>query len=177
MKRLRRIEKDMSGEAREKFAAFIPDGDMGRFAGSLPARIKSDFIADDEDPAEQGFPGPAGELPAGRKTFIWGYEMVDEVSSEVMIRRGSRYQKPEDYLDAFARFVRENPEQIEAISILLERPRDWKTEALDELRQKLRRNRFRRKGPPEGPRSSFTTRPWPTSSPWSSTRPGTRSPS
>jgi len=31
-KRLHRIEKDMSGNAREKFAAYIPDGDMGRFA-------------------------------------------------------------------------------------------------------------------------------------------------
>jgi type I restriction enzyme R subunit len=68
--------------------------------------------------------------------------VVDDVTSEVMIRRGSEYQKPEDYLDSFARFVRENPEQIEAIRILLERPRGWKTEALNELRQKLSLNRF-----------------------------------
>ncbi len=34
-KRLHRIEKDMSGRAREQFAAFIPDGDMGRFAARL----------------------------------------------------------------------------------------------------------------------------------------------
>ena len=33
VKRLRRIEHNMSGEAREKFARFIPDGDIGRFAG------------------------------------------------------------------------------------------------------------------------------------------------
>lgn len=31
-KRLHRIEKDMSGKAREKFSAFIPDGDMGKYA-------------------------------------------------------------------------------------------------------------------------------------------------
>ncbi len=31
-KRLHRIEKDMSGNARDKFSAFIPDGDMGKFA-------------------------------------------------------------------------------------------------------------------------------------------------
>ena len=47
-----------------------------------------------------------------------GYEVEDEVESEVMIRVGSHYQKPEDYLDSFARFVKENPEQIEAIRIL-----------------------------------------------------------
>jgi len=31
-KRLHRIEKDMSGNARDKFSAYIPDGDMGKFA-------------------------------------------------------------------------------------------------------------------------------------------------
>jgi type I restriction enzyme R subunit len=31
-KRLHRIEKQMSGKAREKFAGYIPDGDMGQFA-------------------------------------------------------------------------------------------------------------------------------------------------
>lgn len=34
-KRLHRIEKNMSGNAREKFAAYIPDGDMGQFAERL----------------------------------------------------------------------------------------------------------------------------------------------
>lgn len=34
-KRLHRIEKNMSGNAREKFATYIPDGDMGRFAEQL----------------------------------------------------------------------------------------------------------------------------------------------
>jgi type I restriction enzyme R subunit len=55
----------------------------------------------------------------------------------------TRGQKPEDYLDSFCRFVRENPEQIDAITILLERPREWKTEVLNELREKLVRNQFR----------------------------------
>jgi type I restriction enzyme, R subunit len=34
-KRVHRIEKNMSGKAREKFSRFIPDGDMGRFAEHL----------------------------------------------------------------------------------------------------------------------------------------------
>ncbi|MGB3080637.1 MAG: DEAD/DEAH box helicase family protein [Saprospiraceae bacterium] len=34
-KRLHRIEKDMSGNAREKFKTYIPDGDMGKFAGHV----------------------------------------------------------------------------------------------------------------------------------------------
>lgn len=34
-KRLHRIEKDMSGKARDKFSSFIPQGDMGKFAELL----------------------------------------------------------------------------------------------------------------------------------------------
>jgi type I restriction enzyme R subunit len=45
--------------------------------------------------------------------------------------------RPDDYLAAFEQFVRENPDHIEAIRILLERPSDWRTDALRELRQKL----------------------------------------
>lgn len=34
-KRLHRIEKDMSGNARDKFATYIPNGDMGKFAEQI----------------------------------------------------------------------------------------------------------------------------------------------
>jgi type I restriction enzyme R subunit len=142
VKRLRRIEKDMSGEAREKFAAFIVDGDIGRFAGELTARIKSDFIKTMKVLRDKDFQGLLSDYPRARRIFIKGYEVIDEVSSEAMIRRGADYQKPEDYLDSFARFVRENPEQIEAIRILLDRPSGWKPEALSELRRKLRLSHF-----------------------------------
>jgi type I restriction enzyme, R subunit len=65
-------------------------------------------------------------------------ETVDEVTSEYHIRSGSgRDFKPEDYLEAFSRYVRENAEQIEAIRILLDRPQGWSTEALAELKDRL----------------------------------------
>src|SRR6185436_338897 len=72
------------------------------------------------------------------KTFVIAYETEDTVSSEWLVRGldGKEY-KPEDYLAAFGRFVKENPAQVEAIEILLDRPREWSTEALGELRQKL----------------------------------------
>ena len=61
-----------------------------------------------------------------------------------LIREGAgEAYRPEDYLTAFARFVRENPERIEAIRILLNRPQDWSTDALAELRQKLAATRKR----------------------------------
>src|SRR5207302_7993194 len=45
IKRLQRIDKEMSGEARELFANFFPDGDVARFARELPGKIARDFSA------------------------------------------------------------------------------------------------------------------------------------
>jgi type I restriction enzyme R subunit len=43
VKRLQRIDKSMSGDARDLFARFVPDGDVARFAEELPAKLRSDF--------------------------------------------------------------------------------------------------------------------------------------
>ncbi|MCL5027425.1 MAG: hypothetical protein M1480_00240 [Bacteroidetes bacterium] len=54
-------------------------------------------------------------------------------------------EKPVDYLDSFSKFVKDNPDQILAIKILLEKPKDWNPEALNELRGKLKKNKFTEK--------------------------------
>ena len=142
IRRLRRIEKNMSGEAREKFAAYIPDGDIGKFAAELSEKIKHEFTSTMKLLRDNDFQDLLQNYPGAKRTFLIGFEVEDDVSSEVTIHAGSDYQKPEDYLEAFTRFVKENPEQIEAIKILLERPREWKTGVLNELRKKLTRHNF-----------------------------------
>jgi hypothetical protein len=75
--------------------------------------------------------------PRPKRGFIVSYETEDEVSSEWLLRQhDGTLWKPEDYLVAFSRYVKENPEHIEAIEILLDRPADWNTEALSELKIK-----------------------------------------
>lgn len=142
IKRLRRIERTMSGEAREKFAHYIPEGDIGKFAAELPEIIKNDFMQTMTILRNKDFQDLLENYPRAKRSFLVGYSVEDTVESEVMIRAGKEYMKPEDYLDAFTRFVKENPEHIEAIRILLERPKEWKTTALNELREKLARNHF-----------------------------------
>lgn len=142
VKRLRRIDRAMSGDARKKFARYIPEGDMGRFAGKLPERIRNDFTDTMKLLRDKNFQDLLLNYERAKRQFLVGYEIEDDVSSEVMIHIGSDYQKPEDYLDSFARFVRENPERIEAIRIVLGRPKDWKTGALKELREKLALHKF-----------------------------------
>lgn len=139
VKRLQRIDKEMAGEARDDFAAFgIPDGDVAKFASQLPAMLKGDFVQTMALFRKPEFQGLLTSYKRREKIFLRAIENVDTVTSEYLIRDGlGKEHKPEDYLNLFARFIRENPAQIEAVQILLERPGDWNTEALKELRQKL----------------------------------------
>lgn len=142
IKRLRRIERTLSGDARELFAHYIPEGDVGKFAAELPERIRNDFMRTITMLRNKDFQDLLENYPRAKRSFLVGYSVEDIVESEVMICAGKEYMKPEDYLVAFTRFVQENPEHIEAIKILLERPKEWKTAALNELREKLARNNF-----------------------------------
>ena len=79
-----------------------------------------------------------------KRSFWIGYEVDDEVVSEKLGKYGD-FEKPEDYLEAFAKFVKDNADQIAAIKILLEKPRQWNPDALEELRQKLKENNYKEK--------------------------------
>ncbi len=138
VRRLQRIDKEMSGEARELFAAYVPDGDLASFARELPNRLRREFgkiMALLRDPRFQTL---LVEYPRPKRVFYVAYEAQDLVSSEWRIRGADgQERRPEEYLDAFSRFVRENSAQIEAIRILLDRPKEWSGQALGELRKKL----------------------------------------
>jgi type I restriction enzyme R subunit len=144
VKRLQRIDKAMAGEAREDFKVFVADGDLAKFARELPQALRKDFVGAMKLLQDTTFQALLVDYKRPPRTFIRAYEQRDEVSSMMVLRDvAGREYKPEDYLVAFARFVRENPEHVEAVRILLDRPRDWSASALRELRDKLRTNPLR----------------------------------
>ena len=138
VKRLQRIDKEMSGEARELFSAHIPGGDLRGYAANLPQRLQERFTDEMALLRDKSFQDLLMNYPRPSRVFLVAHETVDTVSSSWVVRGadGKDY-RPEDYLVAFSRFVRENPEKVEAIEILLNRPRSWSTDALTELRRKL----------------------------------------
>jgi type I restriction enzyme R subunit len=139
VKRLQRIDKEMAGEARELFAARgIPDGDLAAFARDLPSRLRREFVPTMDILCDSALQDALINYPRKPRTFLVAYETEDTVTSDWLVRGlDGREYKPEDYLAAFARYVRENPERVEAIGILLDRPGAWSTQGLAELRQKI----------------------------------------
>ena len=113
-------------------------GDLGRYARELPAPLHRDFAGTMRLLRDESFQDLLVNYPRPTRSFIRADAYEDEVSSEWLIRGADgREYKPEDYLQAFGTFVRENSATIDAIKILLNRPKDWGTEALAELKAKL----------------------------------------
>jgi type I restriction enzyme, R subunit len=144
VKRLQRIDKSMSGEAREMFAAFVPEGDLAKFARALPQSLRGNFGEAMGLLRNKDFQELLVSYPRPERTFVRAIEQTDNVSSTMVFRDvvGNEY-KPEDYLAAFTNFVRQNEDHIEAVRILLDRPAGWSPQALSELREKLARSRYR----------------------------------
>ncbi len=138
VRRLQRIAKEVSGQGREEFKRFIPDGDIAAFARDLPEAIEHNWAWTMGILRDPEFQRLLVSYQRHRQLFLIADGAEDVVSSESLVHtRDGRAVRPDDYLAAFERFVRENPDHVEAIRILLERPADWRTDALRELRQKL----------------------------------------
>ena len=138
VKRLHRIDKQMSGAARELFGRFIPDGDIADFAAELRGRLQSAFAETMSLLRDVEFQTLLADYPRPPRTFLVASETQDTVSSEWLIKGaiGQEY-RPDDYLKAFDEFVRANAELVAPIAILLSRPQGWGVGALKELRQAL----------------------------------------
>ena len=134
VKRLQRIDKKMSGDARDLFARFIPDGDVGRFAEDLPAQAaRVDFDRHDEASSATRTSNTFSlDYPRPQRTFIVATAATDTVDSEWLIKGGDgKEYKPDDYLKLFAQFVRgQSRRDRGALDPACRSPTDWGAEAL-----------------------------------------------
>lgn len=111
---------------------------MGKYAATLPAAIKNNFDAELKRLKDEAFQELLASYQRKPKLFISAIENQDTVTSEYLPRDGAgKEYKPADYLELFAAFVKANANQVEAIRILLDKPKEWGTVALTELRNKL----------------------------------------
>lgn len=141
VKRLHRISKAMSGEARSEFARFIPDGDLARFARGLPQALQEDFTGTMGLLRNPDFQHLVENYPRARRTFIVAPGVDDSVTSTEVERFGP-FDTAEDYLSAFSRFVRENASRIQALRAVLRAPTAWNPNALAQLRHEMQRLQF-----------------------------------
>jgi type I restriction enzyme R subunit len=117
---------------------WIPYGDVGGFAKQLPDLLRDDWTNTMTVLRDAGFQNALDDYPRVPRSFVIAHGVEDTVVSTYHFRTADgREMKPEDYIMAFERFVRENPEHIEALNLLLRRPRSFNTNVLSQLRKKL----------------------------------------
>jgi type I restriction enzyme R subunit len=138
IKRLRRIADTMSAKARGDFSAFIPDGDMGKFAGELRENLKNRFSETMGILRNKDFQDLLVNYDHAKNPFYVTYSTQDSVSSEYVFKIAEKHLKPADYLDAFSKFIHSNKDKIDSLSILFKNPRKWNTKALKDIRQALK---------------------------------------
>jgi len=138
VRRLQRVEKNVSSEGREMFSRYIPEGDISGFASELPEKLKKEWSSTMKTLRDEGFLDLMQNYPRAKQPFLVAETKEDVAESEFIFRSadGKEY-KPEEYILVFERFVKENPDHIEALRILLEKPDNFTTAELNELRSKF----------------------------------------
>ena len=132
--RLRRRLKRLTPEARaqfEKEAGETPEASLDRF-------VKGDPVDLANWASQRPNLGPILDWANedGTPRYVPISEHDDEVTS-VTRGYGEGAVRPEDFLDAFTRFVRENVNKIAALKIVVQRPQELTREELRQLRLEL----------------------------------------
>ena len=130
--KLKRQAKLLSEQGRKMFeqaAGETPEATVKRLGDSTPGELASWFKARprlgpilDWRPDRPGDPIPISEHPDSVVGITHGYGKDGSLT------------RPEDYLDSFAAWVRDNVNKVAALSIVVQRPRDLTREDLRQIR-------------------------------------------
>ena len=136
-KRLHRISKNITQEGRLQFE-YILGCDMAEFSQTLHERLEQKWSETIKTLQSDAFLDLCEDYPRPQKAFVRAEGAEDQVLSRIIFRaKDGRELGPQDYLQEFEKFVRENPEHIEALEILLKRPKEFDTKQLKVLRGKI----------------------------------------
>ena len=104
----------------------------------MPTKLDNEWAPTMEILRNEGFLSLMDDYPRAKQPFLVAEGQEDSVVSEYILRGddGTEY-KPKDYISVFEKFVRKNPDKIDALKILLEKPKEFTTKELSDLRKKL----------------------------------------
>jgi len=136
-KRLLRISKNITQESRNQFNSILGT-DIADFATELANRLNRDWAGMIKILQGETFLNLCENYERTPRIFIEAVTAVDDVSSQVLFKAADGTElKPVDYIQMFERFVKDNPEHIQALEILLSKPKEFHTKELKDLRLKL----------------------------------------
>lgn len=138
--KLQRKKRNMTTDALEQFkyasGGFTPDEFINNLRGKSPVEAKRTLLAHQE------------AFGIFNKYYVDSKPKVVSDHKDTLLKHTRDYgksDKPEDYLDAFAEFVRNNMNKIAALNVICTRPKDLTRESLKRLRLELDLENFTEK--------------------------------
>ncbi len=136
-KRLLRISKNITLESRRQFNAILKM-DIADFATGLKQSLDRNWSGTMKILQDKTFLDLCENYECPKRTYLEAITAVDSVTSRLLFRAvDGGGLKPPDYIKMFEEYIRTNPDHIQALEILLNRPKDFHTGELKDLRQKL----------------------------------------
>lgn len=142
VKRLHRIAKKLPPAGVDEFAIYdeIPAGDLGSFASNLKENLQNDFrkhfaIFKDDIFVEK----LQKWSDYDRQKYIVASDYIDEAESEMFFKVGDEQLKPDDYIGSFVEWVKENDTKLDALELIMKRPRTLELRHLKQLAKTLRK--------------------------------------
>jgi type I restriction enzyme R subunit len=136
-KRLHRISKNITQEGRLHFE-YVLGSDLTEFAKTLHERLEQKWNETIKTLQSDAFLDLCENYPQPQKPFLRAEGAEDQVYSRIIFRaKDGRELGPQDYLQEFEKFVTMNPQHIEALEILLKKPKEFDTKQLKMMREKL----------------------------------------
>lgn len=129
--------KRLDDQRRKEFERLAEIKSVDNWARKLSKLTKTDFLKEWPKFVQLDHINPARP-----KQFI--SDAPDEVV-DVSRGYGSGNQKPEDYIDSFNNFIKQNVNTIPALQVVATRPKDLTFDELKEIKLKLEQNGFKEK--------------------------------
>lgn len=136
--RIQRKQRKMNGEAMEHFVSMT--------GGKTPAEVIAELRGVKPPDAKKRIASYADAIRWLDKTKYGQKPVVISVHEDELTGHtrgyGTKGERPEDYIDAFADYIKTHQNEIAALSIVCTRPRDLTRESLKHLRLALDREGF-----------------------------------
>jgi len=143
VKRLQRIAKKLPPQGIDDFAIYeeIPGGNLGEFAAKLKENLTKDFrkhFALFKDDIFLEKLETWAKFDSKKLLIATDYE--DYAASALFFKTTTGEQlKPDDYIESFVKYVQENENKVDALEILMKKPKALELKHLKELAKALRK--------------------------------------
>lgn len=142
VKKIQRTAKKLPPAGVDDFAIYdeIPGGDLGTFAANLKDNLKKDFRKYFALFKDDVFVEKLDKWSKfDRQKYVVATDYMDEVESDMFFKVDGEQLKPDDYIESFVNWVKENNTKIDALEVIMKRPKNLELKHIKELAKTLRK--------------------------------------